>query len=591
VTTTVVAPRWPMQWLGTGQLVLHERATNADSRRCLIPGDRLSSPIPLGFQEMRLVRVQHQDAGPPWSGVPHRSVVELINRCCREEPARPAMVFEDGVVLTCGEFLERAENFAGYLAARTRPGERVAMMLGARVEMMIAMAAAMAVGCVPVAMDPAARAHDAGHVLRDSASVLAMLGEPASALIEQLRPDCPALRDVIVASASEPDGLSAYHSETGRFPFAESEAERHDIAAIYYTSGTTGLPKGCMLPHLWWLRLCDVHLRLTKPRPGESTLCCIPFHYTDSAYQLLCALQSGGTLAVMRRFSVSRFWETVHRHRIVELYLIASMPILLLKAKPRPIERRHGLRRVICAGVPASLHRELFHRFGVAFLDSYGSVEAGWNVRMPADHAAEMVGSAAMGVAVPECELRVADEADRAVGIGDAGQLLVRAPGLFAGYLNQPEATGKVMRGGWYHTGDLVRVDARGFYYFLGRSKDIIRRAGENIAAAEVEDVLRTHPGIRDAAVVAVADEIRGEEVKAYILLATEGTPAALPPEAIVAYCAERLASFKLPRYVEYWTGDFPRTATMRVRKHELAALAGQEAKVWDREARYFPAR
>jgi acyl-CoA synthetase (AMP-forming)/AMP-acid ligase II len=132
----------------------------------------------------------------------------------------------------------------------------------------------------------------------------------------------------------------------------------------------------------------------------------------------------------------------------------------------------------------------------------------------------------------------------------------------------------------------LVRVDARGFYYFLGRSKDIIRRAGENIAAAEVEDVLRTHPGIRDAAVVAVPDGIRGEEVKAYILLDTEGTPDALPAEAIVAYCAERLASFKLPRYVEYWTGDFPRTATMRVRKHELAALAGPEAKAWDREAR-----
>jgi crotonobetaine/carnitine-CoA ligase len=189
-----------------------------------------------------------------------------------------------------------------------------------------------------------------------------------------------------------------------------------------------------------------------------------------------------------------------------------------------------------------------------------------------------------MGVAAPEVELRVVDDAERDVPVGQSGELLVRAPGLFAGYLNQPEATAAAMRGGWYRTGDLVRADTEGFYYFLGRKKDIVRRGGENIAAAEVEEVLRMHPKIRDAAVIAVPDEIRGEEVKAYVLLAEGCAADELPPEEIVAHCADRLAAFKVPRYVEYRSADFPRTPTMRVRKEDLKAAPDLTANTWDRE-------
>ena len=155
---------------------------------------------------------------------------------------------------------------------------------------------------------------------------------------------------------------------------------------------------------------------------------------------------------------------------------------------------------------------------------------------------------------------------------------------MFRGYLNRPEATREVMRDGWLHTGDLGRADERGFLYFMGRSKDIIRRSSENIACAEVEDVLRAHPQILDAAVIPVPDEIRGEEVKAYVLLAEGCAADELPPEEIVAHCADRLAAFKVPRYVEYRTADFPRTPTMRVRKEDLKAVPDLTANTWDRE-------
>jgi crotonobetaine/carnitine-CoA ligase len=528
--------------------------------------------------------MSRRNFGPPWSAISYETVTELIDRCCRQAPTRPAMIFEDGIVVTRSEFLEQAERFAGYLAARTTPGERIAVMLETRAEFMIALAAVLAVRCTLVPMNPAAGDHDAGHVLRDSGAVIAIVAAGSEDLVGRLRASCPMLRHIVVLQGPEPLGLAAYGSDAGRVRLADSGARREDIATIHYTSGTTGVPKGCMLGHDWWLRVCDVHLRMTEHRPDDRHLCCVPFHYVDSLFPLLCILHAGEALVVMRRFSVSRFWHVAHDHRATLVYLIASMPILLLKQAPSPIERQHRLRMVVCLAVPAGLHRDLVERFGVPFLDGYGSTEAGWVTRVPWEEAAASIGSGSMGMAVPECELRVVDDEDRDLSIGREGELLIRAPGLFAGYLNQPEATASAMRGGWYHSGDLVRADAGGYYYFVGRKKDVVRRNGENIACAEVEAVLRTHPKIRDAAVIPVPDEVRGEEAKAHVLLVEGCAADDLPPEEIVAHCSSHLAPFKVPRYVAYQATDFPRTPSMRVRKEDLKAIGDLTANAWDRE-------
>lgn len=494
------------------------------------------------------------------------------------------MVFEDGLVITRQQLQYAVELFAGYLAARSTPGDRIAIMLETRAESMIAQLAALAARCVVVPVNPTAKAHDAGHILRDSAAVMVITSIENNDLIDGLRAELPALRDIVVLRALEPDGLAAYEATGRRARLGDCRAARSDIATIHYTSGTTGVPKGCMLAHEWWLRLCDVHLRMSPHERDDRMLCCVPFYYPDSLFLLLSLLHAGDTLVVMRRFSASRFWQTVVEHRVTLLYLIASMPVLLLKQAPNARERAHRLRSAVCLGVPANLHAQLLDRFGVPFVDTYGSTEAGWVTRMPRDRAADRVGSGSMGAAAPEVELRVVDDAEDDVPPGQAGELLARAPGLFAGYLNQPETTAAALRDGWYRTGDLVRADAEGFYCFLGRKKDMVRRGGENIAAAEVEEVLRAHPKIRDAAVVPVPDEIRGEEVKACVLLAEGLAADDLPPDEIVAHCADRLAAFKVPRYIEYRTADFPRTPTMRVRKQELKAVPDPTANAWDRE-------
>jgi crotonobetaine/carnitine-CoA ligase len=157
------------------------------------------------------------------------------------------------------------------------------------------------------------------------------------------------------------------------------------------------------------------------------------------------------------------------------------------------------------------------------------------------------------------------------------GELLLRAPGLMSGYLNRPEETDIIMRGGWLHTGDLAVYDDSGYLYFKGRAKDIVRRGGENVAASEVEQVLRGHPAVLEAAVVPTTDDLRGEEVHAVVVLVEGGTASAAE---LVEFCAERLAKYKVPRYVSLRDHDFPRTPSMRVKKDEIRSTV----PTWDRE-------
>jgi crotonobetaine/carnitine-CoA ligase len=529
--------------------------------------------------------------GPQWSGTSARTVIDLVQQAAERFADSPAMIYEDGLVVTYRTLVDRAEWFAGYLQHRVAPGERVAVMIGNRTEHMLAWLAIVAIRGTMVAVNPAARAHDAGHVLRDSGAVMAVIDPEHLPLIEQLRAECPALREIVVVAEPEPDGLLSVTTGTKPFRFTDSAAQRDEITNIYYTSGTTGPPKGCMVDHEWWLRTVDVLLRRVPSGPSDRQLCCLQFFYSDPGHQLLECLQVGGALVVMRRFSVSRFWNVVRDHEVTQILSFSSIPLFLLKAPPDPRDRDNRVRMARHLAMPVQLHRQIVERWGFPWVEGYGITEGNVVAGMPLQYADEMVGSGSIGISVPEVTLRIVDETGHDVPVGQTGQFIMKGPGMFRGYLNRPDATREVMRDGWLHTGDLGRADERGFLYFMGRSKDIIRRSSENIACAEVEDVLRTHPRILDAAVIPVPDAERGEEVKAYVLLTAGESEATAPPEEIVAFCAVRLAGFKVPRYIEYRTTDFPRTPSMRIQKELLRQeRADLVAGVWDRE-RFRPSR
>jgi len=402
-------------------------------------------------------------------------------------------------------------------------------------------------------------------------------------LVDDLRAELPLLREVILVGEPEPRGLASY-ADAEPLRFTDARCDRRDITNIYYTSGTTGSPKGCMTDHEWWLRTVDVLLRRIPQGPDDRVLCCLQFFYADPGHQLLECLHTGGALVVMRRFSVSRFWNVVREHGVTYILSFSSIPLFLLKADPDLRDRENRVKVARHLAMPPDLHREIVERWGFPWIEGYGITEGNVVAGMPLEYAESMIGSGSIGIPVPEVEVKIVNDDSVEVPLGSAGEFWVKGPGMFRGYLNRPEATMEVIVDGWFRTGDLGRADERGFLYFLGRKKDIIRRSGQNLAAAEVEDVLRSHPKILDAAVIPVPDRERGEEVKAYLLLIEGETPEGLPPEEVVRFCDERLARYKVPRYIEYRTLDFARTPSMRVRKELLKAERPDlTAGCWDR--------
>lgn len=529
--------------------------------------------------------VTHQNVAPEWTAVPQQSLIEIVAQGCLEDPERPALIIEDGLTITRRELLDRSQRFAGYLKSRVKAGDTIVVMLDNRVEFMIALFAIMANRATLVSIAPMAQEYDAGHIVADAQPALAICGKPQSAVMEAVKSRSPALSEIVIVDGEEPKGLEAYERQAKPFDFTKAKCKREDVVTVYYTSGTTGAPKGCMLHHGWWLRVIDIDLRLFRRGWQDRQLCCLPFYYADPAIQLVTSLASRGTMVAMRKFSVTRFWDVVKTYDATEILSIASIPGLLMKGDPGPNERDHRIRLAIHAGLPKEIHAELIKRYGFHWHNQYGSTEGGVMSRVPHHIADDEIGSGIMGVEPPGVTIRIVDDHDRDVPLGEAGEALIGGPDLYVGYLNRPEVTAEANRGGWYHSGDVVRRDERGLLTFVGRKKEIIRRSGENISAAEVEAVLRTHPRILEVAVVAVPDDTRGEEVKAYIQPKPGESEKTIPPEEVIAFCRQKLAAFKVPRYLEYRMADFERTPSMRVQKQALLKERPDIIKgSWDRE-------
>jgi carnitine-CoA ligase len=513
-------------------------------------------------------------------------LLDTVRDACLAAPDLPALIFEDGQVLTRARLWSEATSFAGYLEPLVTPGDRVAIMMPNRSEFMIAWLAAVACRTVLVPLNPDLRSHDAGHILRDSGTRVVITAAEHARMFEELQPSCPALDHLIIAAADEPGGLAAY---SGTWSGTRPAQACNDVTNVYYTSGTTGPPKGCMVDHEYWLRFAQLMIEMYDFSSSDRLLCCLQFFYNDPPWQLLISLIAGTSLVVMRRFSVSRYWEVVRRNGVTVLFGIASTASLLLKAPPGPDDRSHQVRLAIHVGIPAPIHRELTERWGVPWVEAYGLTETGVIVAMPVGSAADMTGSGSIGLPCPGADVRVVDADGNDTADDQPGEIVVQAPGLMRGYLDRPDATQETFRGGWLHTGDLGRRDAAGFLYFVGRIKDIIRRMGQNIAAAEVETVLRSHPGVLEVAAVPAPDGLRGEEVKVHVLLVDGRTPASCSPEELIEFSAARLARYKVPRYIEYRTAEFDRTPSMRVKKELLDRSpdggADGDSAVWDREA------
>ncbi len=514
-----------------------------------------------------------------------RTVTELLDRRAARTPDAECLRFE-GSSLSFAAARERARGLAASLGARgIASGDRVAIMLPNGLEFPVAWLGIPMLGAVVVPVHPGYRGADLAHVIRHSGARTALVGPEQLEAIDRVREECPDLLDVAVLGAGDrPTSLEG--PGTPRRAAAGSDQPSVQATApvtIQYTSGTTGLPKGCVLDHAYWLALARTMQRFAQLERGDVILTAQRQSYMDPSWNLVLGILAGVPLVVLPRFSASGFWRSVRENDVTFFYCIGTMPNYLMKQPADPTDREHGVRLVYCSGIPPALHAAFEERWGCPWRETYGTTELGAVLVSPVEdeHA---VGTGTMGRPVPGREVRLASPSGGRAKDGEPAELLVRGEGLMRGYHRDPEATAAWRAGGWAHTGDLVVEDPSGGYRLVGRMKDMIRRAGENVAAAEVEAVLVEHPSIRAAACVPVPDPLRGEEVKAYLQLAVEGGSDVPDPGAIRTFVSSRLAPFKVPRYIEF-VDAFPLTASEKVAKAELfRSRPDHRAGSWDGE-------
>ena len=357
-----------------------------------------------------------------------------------------------------------------------------------------------------------------------------------------------------------------------------------DECALLYTSGTTGKPKGCILSNDYFLRAGSWYIEaggLCTIRPGADRLITpLPMtHMNAMAYSTMAMMMSGGCIVPLDRFHPRSWWASVRESRASIVHYLGVMPSMLLSAATDPHDAEHQVRFGFGAGVDRRHHAVFEQRFGFPLLEAWAMTETGAGAVIIANREPRRVGVATFGAPEPAVEIRIVDETGADTAEGEPGEMLVRAAGpdphagFFTAYLHDPEATEAAWSGGWFHTGDVVRREPNGELIFVDRRKNVIRRSGENIAAVEVESVLRRHPAVRDVAVAATPDAIRGEEVLACIVLhAPAADPTSLAAE-IVAAALEDLSYYKVPGWVAF-VQALPLTPTQKVQRGELKALA-----------------
>ncbi len=378
-------------------------------------------------------------------------------------------------------------------------------------------------------------------------------------------------------AASSEDITSGWTSFSQALSEAAVLASRPEVAPdsvcmLVYTSGTTGNPKGVMVTHQMYVAAGQGFADWTKAKPEDRFFTCLPFYHANiQYYSTMGALAAGATLVIADRFSASRFWDQVREAKATVVNFIGMMMPVLAKNDESPADSRNSVR--LFYGSPSFSPEFLAsfqERFGTDIIVGFGMTETCYGT-IEVIGKERRSGSSGLARQHPDPrfvnQIRISDqETGEPIGPGIVGEITIKNPATMPGYWRNEEQTRISLRDGWLYTGDLGRLDEDGYLYFVDRKKDIIRRRGENISSQEVEDVIKRHPNVLDCAVVAVPSELGEDEVKAYVL-PRQG--AVVSPQDVVYWCAENLAYFKVPRYLEM-REDLPRTPSLRVRKDLL---------------------
>jgi len=504
---------------------------------------------------------------------------ELLSEKARVLGAKTAVhFFQSDEKLSYAQVDEKTDKLADALVRMgVRKGSHVALVTPNSPGFLLSWFAIAKIGAVMVPVNPSYTVRELIYVLSDSDASFLVYDPMFEAVVEAVADDSVNIttdRMIVLGERSTASNLSNAPGHmfdevlaSGHAPFV-SPAPVHasDLLSIQYTSGTTGMPKGCMQSQDYWLRLSLVAANF-QLLSLENILVTFPMFYMDPQLQVLMALRGNGTAFIAAQHSLSKFREWIRSYNIH----VATITPPVFRAMPEAADDGDNQLRYISAFYhKEDTHAALEKRFNCVGRDAFGMTEVGVALYTPIA-ATHKVGAGTVGLPAPYREIMIADEDGVEKPRNQPGELCIAGDGLFWGYYKKPDANRESFRGKWFRTGDVAVMDADGYVSIVGRLKEMIKRSGENIAAIEVQDVLAEHDAIVEAAVVGVPDPMRNEEVKAYIMLADGKTAADVTPQDIQAHCVERLSKFKVPRYIAY-VDDFPRTPSNKIAKNKLIA-------------------
>ncbi len=498
---------------------------------------------------------------------PDRPFVQVVGETAKIYGIKPGKI-------TYGEMARRVESRRrNYAAAGYRAGDRFGLLLENRPVFFEHWLALNGLGISIVPVNPDLRAAELAYLAGHSEICLAIAIEFRQDDLRNALPGLP----VIGPDDAPPNQRGGKESGVT----AGDDAE----CALLYTSGTTGLPKGCVLNNSYflncghWYRNVGGHCALNFD--GERMITPLPlFHMNALACSTMGMVAVGGCLSVLDRFHPKSWWDSVREVDATIIHYLGVMPAMLMRATESAHDRDHNIRFGFGAGADRTLHAAFEERFGIPLIEAWAMTETGNGAVVAASHGNRNVGSNCFGRPAPEVETRIEAEDGTEAATGIPGELLVRRAGsnsrfgFFDRYLKDETATAEAWRDGWFHTGDIVRQNEDGTLSFVDRKKNVIRRSGENIAAVEVEGVLNKHPAVEASAVTATPDPVRGDEVFACIVLdpgRSKTDPETLARE-ITGWCLDQLAYYKAPGYISF-VDRLPLTSTNKIQRGEMKAL------------------
>lgn len=453
-----------------------------------------------------------------------------------------------------------------------RKGDRVAFMADNSPGFLHSWLGLAKLGAVLVAINTGFKQAEASYLVEHSEARFALIDPAHAEVFRRIEESVPSLHSTFTLGPAEgyDDFVASAAALGGAVPSVDLAGD--DLISLIYTSGTTGKPKGVMQSHRNFVLTGQAYPHWMKMEKGDRIYACLPlFHINSQAYSTMGAIGAEGALVLAPRFSASRFWPDVRRHDVTVFNFIGAMTVILSKSTPSPEDKDNRVRVAYgVPAVPADVRDEVEERFGLACISGFGMSETTYGLLEPigAERRAGSMGKPRShpDPTVPATEAKIVDADGNEVPAGTVGELVIKNAAMMLGYFKEPEKTAEALVDGWLHTGDSAWQDAEGWFYFVDRKKDIVRRRGENVSSLEVENIINQHDDVMESAVIGVPSELTDEELCAFVVARPDHT---IEPGSIVAWCADQLAAFKVPRYIEI-VEALPKTPTSKIEKHRL---------------------